>query len=100
MKTVLLTVAALALSAGVAFADDPYFEDTSDGPDYGTQQVDTNDTGEPATDYTATSDIRPAPFAEKALGGRVIGGYVQAPADNPAARRFGDASPPNGQDNY
>ncbi|GGA89914.1 hypothetical protein GCM10011491_17250 [Brucella endophytica] len=97
MKTFLLTVAALALSAGIAFAENPNFGDPGDGPDYPGQQIDTN-TGtnydaEPATDYTATSDIglRTAPSSVRAPV------YVQSPANNPAANRFGDASPQVGQ---
>ncbi|WP_420960453.1 hypothetical protein [Brucella sp. IR073] len=97
MKTFLVTVAALALSASVAFAENPNFGDPGDGPDYPGQQVDMNvginSDAEPATDYTATSDIglRTAPSAVRAPV------YVQSPANNPAANRFGDASPQNGQ---
>ncbi|PYE89176.1 hypothetical protein C7477_10411 [Phyllobacterium leguminum] len=93
MKTFLLTVAALALNASVAFAENPYFEDTSDGPDYPTAQTDADTTVEPATDYTATSDIG---VSTPSLSDNP-NEYIQAPVGNPAARRFSDASPRNGQ---
>lgn len=93
MKTFILTVAALALNAGVAFAENPYFGNPSDGPDYPTAHAVTDYSAEPATDYTATSDIGlSTPTASDHSNE-----YIQAPADNPAARRFTDASPKNGQ---
>ncbi|RCS24793.1 hypothetical protein DUT91_04840 [Phyllobacterium salinisoli] len=80
MKKIVLAAAALALSAGAAFAENPNVGTPADL--YANDHTPTVDS---RVDYTPTASI-----------------HKQAPettvnATNPAANRFGDASPANGQ---
>jgi hypothetical protein len=76
-KTIALAVAALALSAGAAFAENPWVGT----PDNLYANDSTPTAASPKVDYTAPASISTAPVNET----------------NPAANRFGDASPANQQ---
>ncbi|RCS25091.1 hypothetical protein DUT91_06605 [Phyllobacterium salinisoli] len=95
MKTFALTIAALAFSAGAAFAENPNFGIPADLQDptqpiasSGAQPVMNHADHFGAIDYTATSDI-----GETGVSQHRMGNYVSDPMDNPAAHRFTDASP-------
>lgn len=80
MKKIVLAAAALALSAGVAFAENPNFGIPAD-----LYANDHTPSAHSRVDYTPTATIR-----QKAPETTVN-------ATNPAAHRFGDASPANGE---
>ncbi|PRD44273.1 hypothetical protein C5748_06685 [Phyllobacterium phragmitis] len=88
MKTFTLTIAALAFSAGAAFAENPnlgipaYLQDPT--------QLGTDHMAQPAIDYTATSDIG---ASDMGVWAEPSAHRVPAAMDNPAANRFSDASP-------
>ncbi|GGA79601.1 hypothetical protein GCM10011491_03550 [Brucella endophytica] len=73
MNKIILAAAALSLSAGVAFAENPNFGIN----DHASSAQQTR------VDYTATATVK-AP-------------KTTLEATNPAANRFGDASPANGE---
>ncbi|KXF79113.1 hypothetical protein ATN84_05110 [Paramesorhizobium deserti] len=84
MKTFTLTIAALALSAGAAFAENPNFG----------VPVDLQDPTQLGVDHTATSSIGTSDFSTKPLPHLMstpTGASVET--SNPAADRFSDASP-------
>lgn len=70
MKKIMLATAVLALTAGTAFAENPNFGTPAN------LQANTQAQASQTVDYTPTASIQTA---------------------NPAAKRFGDASPANGQ---
>ncbi|MBB2972340.1 hypothetical protein [Mesorhizobium sp. RMAD-H1] len=84
MKTFTLTIAALALSAGAAFAENPNFGIPTD----------LQDPTQLGIDHTATSDIGTSGLSTEHLPRpttALTGDSVEM--DNPAANRFSDASP-------
>jgi len=84
MKTFTLTIAALALSAGAAFAENPNFGIPTDMQDPTQLGIDHT-----ATSSIGTSDLLTKPSFHPLSA--PSGGSVEA--DNPAADRFSDASP-------
>ncbi|KXF78807.1 hypothetical protein ATN84_03310 [Paramesorhizobium deserti] len=81
MKKIVLAAAALALSAGAAFAENPNFGIPAD-----LYANDHTPSAHSRVDYTPTASIQQRKAPETTVN-----------ATNPAAHRFGDASPANGE---